>query len=86
MPPVGPIKDADFEPIGDVSLEKYVEISKGYPGMDTTSPRRPSWPLRASPWASSSAGTVGPRFAQRRHHQLHPGVDQRLVVELTGNT
>jgi hypothetical protein len=29
MPPAGPIDDADLEPIAGVSLEQYVEISKG---------------------------------------------------------
>jgi hypothetical protein len=29
MPPVGPIDGSDLEPIAGVSLEKYVEISKG---------------------------------------------------------
>lgn len=29
MPPVGPIDDADLEPIAGVSLEQYVDISKG---------------------------------------------------------
>lgn len=29
MPPVGPIDDADLAPIAGVSLEQYVEISKG---------------------------------------------------------
>ena len=28
MPPVGPIDDAELEPIAGVSLEKYVDISK----------------------------------------------------------
>jgi hypothetical protein len=29
MPPVGPIDDADLAPIAGVSLEQYVDISKG---------------------------------------------------------
>lgn len=29
MPPAGPIDDADLEPIAGVSLEQYVDISKG---------------------------------------------------------
>jgi hypothetical protein len=77
MPPVGPIDDADLEPIAGVSLEQYVEISKGLSahGYDQSKAVEvaASKGVSAASWEAAVAGwndrikanrAVGQRFNQ----------------------
>jgi hypothetical protein len=77
MPPAGPIDDADLEPIAGVSLEKYVEISKGLAehGYDQSKATlvAASKGVSADAWETAVAGwndrikanrAVGQRFNQ----------------------
>jgi hypothetical protein len=77
MPPVGPIDDADLEPIAGVSLEQYVEISKGLSahGYDQSKAAQvaASKGVSADSWETAVAGwndrikanrAIGQRFNQ----------------------
>jgi hypothetical protein len=77
MPPVGPIDDAELAPIAGVSLEKYVEISKGLSehGYDQSKATAvaASRGVAAADWEAAVAGwnerikanrAVGQRFNQ----------------------
>lgn len=77
MPPVGAIDDADLEPIAGVSLEKYVEISKGLAEHGYDQSKAPlvaaSKGVSADSWEAAVAGwndriktnrAIGQRFNQ----------------------
>jgi hypothetical protein len=81
MPPVGPIDDADLEPIAGVSLEKYAEISKGLAahGYDQSKATlvAASMGVSADSWETAVAGWNGRITANRaigqRFNQLYMG-------------
>jgi hypothetical protein len=77
MPPVGPIAESELEPISGVSLELYVEISKGaaaYGGdQSKTAGVAASKGVAADSWSAAVAGwnerikanrAIGQRFNQ----------------------
>jgi hypothetical protein len=77
MPPVGPIDEVDLEPIAGVSLEKYVDISKGLaaqgPDPENAKLVAASKGVSAANWEAAVAGwnerikanrAIGQRFNQ----------------------
>jgi hypothetical protein len=81
MPPVGPIDDADLEPIAGVSLEQYVEISKGVaaqgPDPANVTLVAASKGVSAESWEAAVAGwndrIKANRAIGRRFNQLYMG-------------
>jgi hypothetical protein len=81
MPPVGPIDDADLEPIAGVSLEQYVEISKGLSEHGYDQSKAPlvaaSKGVSADSWETAVAGwndrIKANRAIGQRFNQLYTG-------------
>lgn len=81
MPPVGPIDDADLEPIAGVSLEQYVEISKSLSahGYDQSKAAEvaASKGVSAQSWEAAVAGwnsrITANRAIGQRFNQLYMG-------------